>query len=73
MVAGPRSEPRWELHVDQSSSRMAQLKQRVEPAVRLARAGLPGRILGRLIHVSFLDRTVILAGQAGRTAVPPVS
>ena len=49
---------------------MAQLKQRVEPAVRLARAGLPGRILGRLIHVSFLDRTVILAGQAFSAILP---
>jgi hypothetical protein len=34
---------------------MAQLKRRVEPAVRLAQAGLPGRILGRLIAVNFLD------------------
>jgi membrane protein len=49
---------------------MAQLKQRVEPAVRLGRAGLPGRILGRLIHVSFLDRTVILAGQAFSAILP---
>jgi len=72
MVAGPRSEPRWELHVDQSSSRMAQLKRRVEPAVRLAQAGLPGRILGRLIQVSFLDRTVILAGQAFSAILPLV-
>jgi uncharacterized BrkB/YihY/UPF0761 family membrane protein len=30
---------------------MTQLKRRVEPAVRLAQAGLPGRILGRLIEV----------------------
>jgi membrane protein len=56
--------------VDQSSSRIAQLKQRVEPVARLARAGLPGRILGRLIHVSFLDRTVILAGQAFSAILP---
>jgi membrane protein len=60
----------WELRVDQSSSRMAQLKQRVEPAMRLARAGLPGRILGRLIEVKFLDRTVILAGQAFSAILP---
>ena len=60
----------WELRVDQSSSRMAQLKRRVEPAVRLVQAGLPGRILGRLIHVSFLDRTVILAGQAFSALLP---
>jgi membrane protein len=56
--------------VDQSNSRMAQLKRRVEPAVRQARAGLPGRILGRLIEVNFLDRTVILAGQAFSALLP---
>src|SRR5215218_2602092 len=49
---------------------MAQLKRRVEPAVRLAQAGLPGRILGRLIEVNFLDRTVILAGQAFSALLP---
>jgi membrane protein len=56
--------------VDQSNSRMAQLKRRVEPAVRLAQGGLPGRILGRLIEVKFLDRTVILAGQAFSALLP---
>ena len=56
--------------MDQSSGRMAQLKRRVEPAVRLAQAGLPGRILGRLIEVKFLDRTVILAGQAFSALLP---
>jgi membrane protein len=56
--------------VDQSSSRMAQLKRRIEPAVRLAQAGLPGRILGRLIEVNFLDRTVILAAQAFSAILP---
>jgi membrane protein len=56
--------------VDQSNGRMAQLKRRVEPAVRQARAGLPGRILGRLIEVNFLDRTVILAGQAFSALLP---
>jgi membrane protein len=49
---------------------MAKLKRRVEPAVRQARAGLPGRILGRLIEVNFLDRTVILAGQAFSALLP---
>jgi membrane protein len=49
---------------------LAQLKRRVEPAMRLAQAGLPGRILGRLIHVHFLDRTVILAGQAFSAILP---
>ena len=56
--------------MDQSNGRMAQLKRRVEPAVRQARAGLPGRILGRLIEVNFLDRTVILAGQAFSALLP---
>ena len=49
---------------------MAELKRRVEPAVRLAQAGLPGRILGRLVEVGFLDRTVILAGQAFSAVLP---
>ena len=49
---------------------MAELKRRVEPAVRLAQAGLPGRILGRLVEVGFLDRTVILAGQAFSATLP---
>ena len=49
---------------------MAELKRRVEPAVRLAQAGLPGRILGRLVEVSFLDRTVILAAQFFSAILP---
>jgi membrane protein len=39
--------------------------------VRLAQNGLPGRILGRLIEVQFLDRTVILAAQ-GFSAILPL-
>ena len=53
------------------SSRMADLRRRVEPAVRLAQRGLPGRILGRLIEVQFLDRTVILGAQ-GFSAILPL-
>jgi membrane protein len=53
------------------SSRMTDLRRRVEPAVRLAQSGLPGRILGRLIEVQFLDRTVILAAQ-GFSAILPL-
>jgi membrane protein len=49
---------------------MTELRRRVEPAVRLAEAGLPGRILGRLVEVGFLDRTVILAGQAFSAILP---
>ena len=49
---------------------MTELKRRVEPAVRTAQAGLPGRILGRLVEVAFLDRTVILAGQAFSAILP---
>jgi membrane protein len=49
---------------------MAQLKHRVEPAVRLARAGLPGQILGRLVEVRFLDRSVILSAQAFSAILP---
>jgi membrane protein len=49
---------------------MAELKRRVEPAVRVVQAGLPGRILGRLVGVGFLDRTVILAGQAFSAILP---
>jgi membrane protein len=56
--------------VDHSNGWMAQLKRRVEPAVRLAQTGLPGRILGRLIEVNFLDRTVVLAGQAFSALLP---
>ena len=43
------------------SGRMTDLRRRIEPAVRAAQGGLPGRILGRLVEVQFLDRTVILA------------
>jgi membrane protein len=49
---------------------MAQLKRRIEPAVHLVQAGLPGRGLGRLVEVNFLDRTVILAGQAFSAILP---
>lgn len=56
--------------MDHSNGWMAQLKRRVEPAVRLAQTGLPGRILGRLIEVNFLDRTVVLAGQAFSALLP---
>jgi len=55
--------------VDQSR-RMTDLRRRVEPAVRLAQHGLPGRILGRLIEVHFLDRAVILAAQAFSAILP---
>jgi membrane protein len=49
---------------------MADLWHRVEPAVHMAQAGLPGQILGRLIEVRFLDRTVILAAQAFSAVLP---
>jgi hypothetical protein len=49
---------------------MTDLRRRVEPAVRLAQSGLLGRILGRLIEVQFLDRTVILAAQAFSAILP---
>ena len=52
------------------SRRMTDLRRRVEPAVRLAQTGLPGRIFGRLIEVQFLDRTVILAAQAFSAILP---
>ena len=52
------------------SRRMTDLRRRVEPAVRLAQTGLPGQILGRLIEVQFLDRTVILAAQAFSAILP---
>jgi membrane protein len=55
--------------VDQSR-RMADLRRRLEPAARLAQTGLPGRILGRLIEVQFLDRTVILGAQAFSAILP---
>ena len=52
------------------SGRMTDLRRRIEPAVRAARGGLPGRILGRLVEVQFLDRTVILAAQAFSAVLP---
>jgi membrane protein len=58
------------MRVDQSRRWMVWLRRRVEPAVRLARAGLPGQILGRLGEVDFLNRTVILAGQAFSAILP---
>jgi membrane protein len=36
----------------------------------MAQAGLPGQILGRLVEVRFLDRTVILAAQAFSAILP---
>ena len=56
--------------MDETGRRMADLKRRIEPAVRMAQAGLPGQILGRLIKVRFLDRTVILAAQAFTAILP---
>ena len=52
------------------SRRMTDLRRRVEPAVRLAQSGLPGRILGRLIEVQFRDRMVVLAAQAFSAILP---
>jgi membrane protein len=54
----------------ESGRRVADLRRRIEPAVRMAQAGLPGRILGRLVEVRFLDRTVILAAQAFSAILP---
>jgi membrane protein len=54
----------------EQSRRMNNLRRRVEPAVRLAQRGLPGRIIGRLIEVQFLDRTVILGAQAFSAVLP---
>src|SRR5215211_2726108 len=56
--------------MDESGRRMTDLRRRLEPAVRLAQSGLPGQILGRLIEVQFLDRTVILAAQAFSAILP---
>jgi membrane protein len=50
---------------------MADLRRRIEPALHMAQAGLPGRLLGRLVEVRFLDRSVILAAQ-GFTAILPL-
>jgi len=49
---------------------MADLRRRIEPALHMAQAGLPGRILGRLVEVRFLDRSVILAAQAFSAILP---
>jgi membrane protein len=49
---------------------MADLRRRIEPALHMARAGLPGQILGRLVDVRFLDRSVILAAQAFSAILP---
>jgi len=49
---------------------MADLRRRVEPVLHVARAGLPGQILGRLVEVRFLDRTVILSAQAFSAILP---
>jgi membrane protein len=56
--------------MDESGRRMADLRRRLEPALHMAQAGLPGRILGRLVEVRFLDRTVILAAQAFSAVLP---
>ena len=56
--------------MDESGRRMADLRRRIEPALHMAQAGLPGRILGRLVEVRFLDRTVILAAQAFSAILP---
>jgi hypothetical protein len=61
-----------EVLVDQPGRPKGELRRPVEPAVRLAQAGLPGRILGRLIEVGFLERSVILAGQAFSAILPLV-
>jgi membrane protein len=49
---------------------MAELRRRIDPVLHTAQAGLPGRILGRLVEVRFLDRTVILAAQAFSAILP---
>jgi membrane protein len=56
--------------MDEPGHRMADLRRRVEPALHTARAGLPGQILGRLVEVRFLDRSVILAAQAFSAILP---
>jgi membrane protein len=56
--------------MDESGRRLADLRRRVEPVLHMAQAGLPGRILGRLVEVRFLDRTVILAAQAFSAILP---
>jgi membrane protein len=56
--------------MDESGRRMADLRRRVEPALHMVQAGLPGQLLGRLVEVRFLDRTVILAAQAFSAILP---
>jgi membrane protein len=56
--------------MDGSGRRLADLRRRVEPALHMVQAGLPGRILGRLVEVRFLDRTVILGAQAFSAVLP---
>jgi membrane protein len=56
--------------MDESGRRLADLRRRVEPALHMVQAGLPGRILGRLVEVRFLDRTVILGAQAFSAVLP---
>jgi hypothetical protein len=55
-----------------SAARLARFRRRVEPVLRLFKAGLAGRILGHLVQVGFLDRTVILAAQAFSAILPLV-
>jgi membrane protein len=56
--------------MNEPGRRTADLRRRVEPALHLARAGLPGQLLGRLVEVRFLDRSVILAAQAFSAILP---
>ena len=56
--------------MDEPGRRLADLRRRVEPALQMAQAGLPGQILGRLVEVRFLDRSVILAAQAFSAILP---
>jgi len=58
------------MRMDEPGRRMADLRRRVEPALRLVQAGLPGQLLGRLVEVRFLDRSVILAAQAFSAILP---
>ena len=56
--------------MDEPGRRLADLRRRVEPALQMAQAGLPGQILARLVEVRFLDRSVILAAQAFSAILP---
>jgi membrane protein len=56
--------------MDEFGRRLAELRRRIQPALHMAQAGLPGQILGRLIEVRFLDRSVILAAQAFSAILP---